>query len=60
METSCAEFMVLQRIPLGDDRLQPIRSTDGIFQLDTCALDDGLYGFFESCVKALHRGQIHD
>jgi hypothetical protein len=50
--------MVLQRIPLEDDRLRTLKATKGIFQLDTCALDNTSYELHKSCFKALHRGQI--
>jgi len=45
---SCGEFSArtaLHRIPLDDDRLHPLKSTEGIYQLDTCVLEDASYGF---------------
>ena len=58
---SCGEFSTrttLHRIPLDDNRLHPLKSTEGIYQLDTCALEDASYGFCERCFLALHRGHI--
>jgi hypothetical protein len=38
--------------------LHPLKSAEGAFQLDSCALEGDSYGFCERCFLALHRGHI--
>jgi hypothetical protein len=64
VETSCAscgEFMAKddsELIPLDDDRLRLLKSTEGVLQLDNCSIVDGSYRFCKSCFNALNRGKI--
>ena len=58
VETSCAIFLAKAAsslVPVDDSRLDPFKSSQGVVQLDTCAIIDGYYRFCQECVSALNR-----
>jgi len=64
VETSCAscgEFMAKvesKLIPVDDDRLRSMKSSEGVVQLDNCSIMDGAYQFCKTCFNALNGGRI--
>jgi hypothetical protein len=64
VETSCAscgEFMAKdgsELIPVDDDRLRSMMSTEGGIQLDNCSIVDGCYRLCKPCFNALNGGRI--
>src|SRR5271163_3873677 len=60
VETSCAscgEFMARaesELIPVDDDRVHSMKTTEGVTQLDNCSLVDGSYQVCQACFNALN------
>ena len=54
----CFLWRVLGSDGIAHNRLHPLKSAEGAFQLDACALEGDSYGFCERCFLALHRGHI--
>jgi hypothetical protein len=61
VETSCAScgrFLAKTAsslVPVDDGRLGLFKSSQGVLQLDTCAIVDSCYRFCQECVSALNR-----
>jgi uncharacterized protein DUF6570 len=48
----------LRHIPLADERLRLMKSSEGVLQLDDCGLMNGSYHFCPSCFNALNGGKV--